>query len=314
MLNQIENSVSTSTALLYWCHIEHRHSIKTNSMLHHIVILLSVFICVSLAVPTVQAQEEQTLTFDNRVVYNLSYQRDSMNVDDVRSEQMELLIGDSISLFRSVVKGRIDSVTYLQSIGRSNVSFGGRRPYSEFHYQILKTDAGITMFDVLTNSHIYSGANHFYFKESKDIFEWELQHDTMRIQNVLCQRATLSFGNRHWTAWFAPAIPIADGPYKFGGLPGLIVRIHDEDKQWVFDLVAFDNFPQRITIHFDERNKPEETTKGEFLAKKKKFQENEMHYIELNGDINFSTAEDRRIIHQNVNEANRQNNNWIELY
>lgn len=32
-------------------------------------------------------------------------------------------------------------------------------------------------------------------------------------------------------------IPISEGPYKFGGLPGLIVQIYDTQMQFRFDLV-----------------------------------------------------------------------------
>src|SRR5690606_23297125 len=50
-------------------------------------------------------------------------------------------------------------------------------------------------------------------------FKWRILPDTMSIGAVLCQRAETTFGNRKWIAWFAPDIPISDGPYKFGGLP-----------------------------------------------------------------------------------------------
>jgi GLPGLI family protein len=50
-----------------------------------------------------------------------------------------------------------------------------------------------------------------------------------KIGNWEAQKATTEFGGRKWTAWFCEEIPLSDGPYKFKGLPGLIVKISDAD-------------------------------------------------------------------------------------
>lgn len=60
-----------------------------------------------------------------------------------------------------------------------------------------------------------------------------------------CQRATCQWRGRDYIAWFAPDIPIRRGPWKFGGLPGLIMKIHDVDNLYIFEAVAIEkgNFP-----------------------------------------------------------------------
>ena len=50
--------------------------------------------------------------------------------------------------------------------------------------------------------------------------------------------ATTEFGGRKWTAWFSTDLPFQDGPYKFYGLPGLIVKIEDEAKDYSWVLQA----------------------------------------------------------------------------
>ncbi|SIQ08210.1 GLPGLI family protein [Chryseobacterium sp. RU37D] len=63
-------------------------------------------------------------------------------------------------------------------------------------------------------------------------FNWKILNDKQKIGEYNTQRATTEFGGRTWTAWFTTDIPFQDGPYKFWGLPGLIVKIEDDAKNY----------------------------------------------------------------------------------
>lgn len=63
-------------------------------------------------------------------------------------------------------------------------------------------------------------------------FNWNILSDKQKIGEYNTQKATTEFGGRKWTAWFSTDIPFQDGPYKFSGLPGLIVKIEDADKNY----------------------------------------------------------------------------------
>lgn len=75
--------------------------------------------------------------------------------------------------------------------------------------------------------------------------EWTLEEDTASFLGHPCQKAICRWRGRDYVAWFAPDIPICRGPWKFGGLPGLIMKIHDVDSLYVFEAVAIEkgNFP-----------------------------------------------------------------------
>ena len=75
--------------------------------------------------------------------------------------------------------------------------------------------------------------------------EWTLQEDTATFLSHACQKATCHWRGRDYIAWFAPDIPIRRGPWKFGGLPGLIMKVHDVDSLYFFEAVAIEkgNFP-----------------------------------------------------------------------
>lgn len=58
---------------------------------------------------------------------------------------------------------------------------------------------------------------------------WTFGDDQKEICGYPCQEAKTSYGGREWTVWFAPSIPSNAGPWKLGGLPGLIMEAQDAE-------------------------------------------------------------------------------------
>ena len=78
-------------------------------------------------------------------------------------------------------------------------------------------------------------SNCFRYEDDMNLQEWDLQEDsTKTILGHECQKATCKFRGREWTAWFALDVPISDGPWKFSGLPGLIMEVYDRGNQQYF--------------------------------------------------------------------------------
>ncbi len=67
---------------------------------------------------------------------------------------------------------------------------------------------------------------------------WQISQDKQKIGEYTAQKASTNFGGREWTAWFTLDIPFQDGPYKFCGLPGLIVKIEDATASHCMTLVG----------------------------------------------------------------------------
>ncbi len=63
-------------------------------------------------------------------------------------------------------------------------------------------------------------------------------------------------GGRLWEAWFSPDLPFSEGPYKFSGLPGLIMKVKDARGHYEFTINSLtkdltENFisvPQRLRV------------------------------------------------------------------
>lgn len=75
-----------------------------------------------------------------------------------------------------------------------------------------------------------------YRLQSKDHFNWEITKEEKNEKGYQLQKAVTNFGGRKWTAWFTQNIPIPEGPYKFSGLPGLIVEIYDSQNHYHYEL------------------------------------------------------------------------------
>lgn len=68
-----------------------------------------------------------------------------------------------------------------------------------------------------------------YVKDSLHAMYWILLPDTITVLNEKCQSAKSTFRGRDYIAYYAPSINYSDGPWKFGGLPGLILKIKSDD-------------------------------------------------------------------------------------
>jgi GLPGLI family protein len=79
-----------------------------------------------------------------------------------------------------------------------------------------------------------------YYSEDIPVQNWELFDDTLNIVGYLCQRAECNFRGRNYVAWFVPDIPVSNGPWKFDGLPGLILKVYDTNKKFVFECIGIE--------------------------------------------------------------------------
>lgn len=58
---------------------------------------------------------------------------------------------------------------------------------------------------------------------------WKIDHTATKIiLGFSCQKATTTIDGKETTAWFAPEIPISDGPLSLHGLPGLILQVENK--------------------------------------------------------------------------------------
>ena len=180
----------------------------------------------------ISAQEKLKGKFDYKVTYKLSFQLDSTDNESRKSEYMYLFVCDDYSNYIS----RAKTLSH-QIVRKGNTAHTSKAALTSFHYQIFKNR---NKKELLYLYKIPKINDRFYYDQPIDLFDWQIHPETKKIKDYKVQKATTSFAGRNYIAWFAPELPFPDGPYKFNGLPGLILEIRDEKGFWNFEFFGLE--------------------------------------------------------------------------
>lgn len=72
--------------------------------------------------------------------------------------------------------------------------------------------------------------------EDKVSHNWKLYNEVQTIANFKCHKATTNFRGRKYEVWYTTEVPVNFGPWKFNGLPGLILKVNDTTKEVIIEL------------------------------------------------------------------------------
>lgn len=68
-----------------------------------------------------------------------------------------------------------------------------------------------------------------YYTEPLAEIQWRLVPDSVSpVIGYECQMAEADYHGRHWKVWFTTDLPLPFGPWKFRGLPGLVLKAETE--------------------------------------------------------------------------------------
>lgn len=164
---------------------------------------------------------------DYLIRYEVDFILDSTNRADIKNEVHRLYTGSSVSYYASEASVLSDSI--YQTLGnryRSAIFSGvASGPISNFiptvYKDFDKKEVWVTYSILL---------DHYLYQDSDMPIDWNITDEAKEIGQYTVQKATTNFGGRSYEAWFTPEVPIVDGPYVFGGLPGLIIELYDTDR------------------------------------------------------------------------------------
>ena len=88
-------------------------------------------------------------------------------------------------------------------------------------------------------------ATDFIYEEPIPSFSWHLTDELDTWCGYAVQKAICLFRGRTYEAWFTFDIPVSAGPWKFGGLPGLILKVSDTEQHYCFEAISVSNKTDR---------------------------------------------------------------------
>jgi len=194
------------------------------NMMKKIIVILNIFLGV-----VISAQNQ-------RFVYEYKYVSDSTKKDDLKTEIMYLDVAKKGSKFFSRDQYIADSL--VQAHNKTGNRDMSKIKFGTVSFKVEKSypDYKILFFNRLDMDE--------YKVSDERKLDWKILQDKEKIGEFNTQKAIADFAGRQWTAWFVTDIPIQDGPYKFHGLPGLIVKAEDKMQSHSFVLKEVKNLKQ----------------------------------------------------------------------
>ncbi len=254
-------------------------------------------IVVNMLTLSVQAQIEKNLwhwqSIDSmQVICQYEFTHLNFLFPNERRELKEdciLQIGRRLSKFYSLKSWKLDSLTSQQNgaqeiqrrkIKALSAPSKGRAQYDQMWQSTFPSYGQRHIVyknypeDVITIQDAM-GQNYFMYEDTLNNQAWQLEEETQNIIGFHCQKAVCEWRGRSYTAWFTEEIPMSDGPYKFCGLPGLIVQVYDKNREYEWTLLGVQRVQNKeiylsAPVNYDADKSYEPYDRRELLRKMNK--------------------------------------------
>ncbi len=154
-----------------------------------------------------------------------------------------MAVSDSTYKEYSINRPKNTGSVFAQTNGGKHKSY-----WSEYQYdEIFINNGKLTEYAIMS---LNLGPQNCWYSEDYPMQKWTLCNETSTILSYKCQKAICRWRGRDYEAWFTTEIPARYGPWKFGGLPGLIIKIQDSRKEYTFECVKVEQ-AKRPIIQYD---------------------------------------------------------------
>lgn len=207
-------------------------------------------------------------------IYSISYRYKYYEKEDKKVPYFDyciLDVGNQMSSYYSFYGDQMDSIMF------NNRQRGiGIDPRTEMNrkYKLNSNEKGV--YDDYYKNFPNEGeltaclgimGTEYIYNEPSPVMQWKIAPgiDSV-ILGYTCNKAELLFRGRNYIAWFAPQIPINNGPWKFHGLPGLILKVTESNGYFEWEVSEIKNtFGKPIYVYAHNGVKHKKCTRLELL-------------------------------------------------
>lgn len=223
-------------------------------------------------------------------VYDYKYARDAKYPNEKRQGITVLQIGENYNRFCDYYELCFDSICD-QSV-RDKSTLTEATPKMMAALKKTKFTESIVTDKKNANTLVQRTAGlktkKYEYEENSPEMAWELLDGDTIILGYHCNKAQTSYAGRDYIAWYTPELNLPYGPYKFGKLPGLILKVTDTKGNFDFEMSGFRKVSAFTPIYKWSRKDIEKTTRGRVRKIYKNFCADPVGALVSNGDIEIS--------------------------
>lgn len=171
------------------------------------------------------------------ILYEMKFMPDTLDRTRFDKRMLLLEIGEKgLSRFTEYNNWRQDSIHVartqngkISDLDLIEVRKQGGRVYDRYH--LLKGYPDASHLQLIG----FAGIDKFVYTEEMPNFQWQLKPAEKKvIGGYTCSLAVGNYAGRTYQAWFTTEIPVSTGPWKLGGLPGLILEAEDTEGEYIY--------------------------------------------------------------------------------
>jgi len=245
---------------------------KTIKKLIFLIVILSVFI-------------SNAQNFQGKAYYQTkrSFEFKGVKQDSTKAKKESIIDDDMKKAIKEMIRKQSEK-TYILTFNKSESIYKEEKELSKPNpaqggFMIEITDGNSELYKN-TKENIYIESKEdfgkkFLIKDKIKPFNWEMTKETKMIGKYLCIKATtikmvddyeenytIEEGPKKKekqkelkiTAWYTPEIPVGAGPEMYGGLPGLILELHEDKMHYVCNKIVM-NPSEKIKIVAPKKGK-----------------------------------------------------------
>lgn len=186
-------------------------------------------------------------------------------IKQFRSVDYELLFSNNRSVFKIPDNDAPPETANVGGVTMQSIGFGegDNCIYIDYNSKIIVEQKEL--------------GNRYLIKDSADNYRWKLSDSVEIILGYHCYKAEMILNGKKITAWYTDQISCFSGPGLYCGLPGLILKVDEDDAAVIYTATKFDKTVDEKEIR--EPRKGKEVTREEFEEIYKKQMNNMRSFI-----------------------------------